>query len=184
MASEHPTNPLDDRRIAQEEGYFHKQNQEAAEKLKARLGLESSGIDDKDLVAKLAGADFDADSSRVLYMLPLLEVAWADGKIQAEERTQILSFAAERGIENTSKAYGLIEKWLAAKPSDSQFELAKSLIGPIVAHAKLNHPEARDWILKSSQKVAEATGGLFGFGFKMVSKDEAEVIAALAKKLK
>ncbi|PIR23239.1 MAG: hypothetical protein COV44_03800 [Deltaproteobacteria bacterium CG11_big_fil_rev_8_21_14_0_20_45_16] len=184
MPSEHPTNPLDDRRKAQEEEYFRKQNQEAAEKLKARLGLESSGIDDKELVAKLAEAGFDSDSSRALYMVPLVEVAWADGKMQGEERTQILSFARERGIDSTSKAYGLVEKWLNCQPSDNQYELAKSLIGPIVAHSKSNHPEAKEWVLKASQKVAEATGGLFGFGFKMVSKDEAEVIDRLSKKLK
>lgn len=184
MASDGPTNPLDDRRKAQEEDYFRKQNAEASAKMKAKQELEALGIKDDTLVEQLTKAGYGSDEARALFVVPLVEVAWADGKVQDEERKEILSLVSSRGIEEDSKAYELVQIWLTSKPTDKKFEVARSLLEPIFDQMKEKQSETAEWILESTRRVAEATGGLFGFGLNMISKEEAKVIEKISEKLK
>jgi hypothetical protein len=96
--------PLDDRRKAQEEDYFRKLNAEAAAKLKAKSDLAQAGIQDSSLIEHLTKAGFDSDSARALYLLPLVDVAWADGRVQKEEQSEILGLMEKAGISKDSKA--------------------------------------------------------------------------------
>jgi len=183
MASDRPVNPLDDKRKAQEEEYFRQQNAEAAARMRAKMALEAAGVEDHVLRDELLAAGFDADKARALFILPLIDVAWADGRVQDEERKEILSFVEQRGIEKNSGAFRLVSGWLETKPTDRSYQRATELLAPIVTEIQKKNPDLKDWILKASTQVAEATGGLFGFGLKMTSKEEQAVIEKLAKKL-
>ncbi len=174
--------PLDDRRKAQEEDYFRKANAEAAAKLKAKLDLTNAGIQDQALVDHLVKAGFDSDSARALYLLPLVDVAWADGRVQKEEQKQILSALEKHGVESTSKAYQIVTRWIERGPSDESFMQARSLLEPIVAELKKSGKDVSSWILEASEKVASVTNNLFGLGSKMISKEERSYLETLAKK--
>lgn len=176
------SNPLEERRIAQEEQYFHKQNQEAAARLKLKAELNELGIDDNNLIDALGKAGFDRDSARVLMFIPLLEVVWADGKAQYEEKTEVLRLANEKGIDAESKAYALLSSWLSKKPSDEAFTTGQTLLAPIIKNIKEKHPDARAWVLESSKTIASSAGGLFGFG-NLVSSEEEAVLKNLTDKL-
>lgn len=184
MAFDEKTNPLDDRRKASEEEYFRKQSQEASEKIKAKQALAAEGITSDQLLQELTKSGFDADSARILYLLPMLEVAWSDGRVQEEERLAILSFAEERKITQDSKAYALLETWTKTDPRQKlQFQKASALLAPLVENLKSSgKAEGADWMIEAAKQVAEATGGFFGFGDK-ISGEEEMALRAISKKL-
>ena len=178
----HDRNPgiLDDRRKAQEEEYFRKQNAALAQKLKDREALKSQGISDEHLIDELTKAGFGADAARALVFVPLIQMAWADGRVQDEERQMIEKLAQQRAIEPDSEAMGLITRWMSAEPRDEKYLQAKTLLEPMVDEInRAGHPELGTWILSAAEKVAEATGGLFGFGAK-ISKEEKELMKEIS----
>lgn len=177
-------NPLEGRRKAQEEDYFRKQNDEAKRKLAAKQALQEFGINDQDLMKKLLEAGFSADSARALFLVPLIEVAWADGQVQEDERRAVLELMKQREIEEGSEAYRCASDWLETKPTDQKFRVASELLKPVVDELKKSGQDTSEWILEAAQKVANATGGLFGFGWNMISKEEKEILVKLSKQLK
>ena len=85
-----PVNPSDE-----EERYFHEREQEQRAALRDKLNSNAKDLaeqeaiaadvksDDPAIVAKIKALGFDGDTSKVFPLLPLVHVAWADGKIQA-----------------------------------------------------------------------------------------------------
>jgi hypothetical protein len=176
--------PLEDRRKAQEEDYFRKANAEAAAKLKAKADLTNAGIQDTSLVEHLLKSGFDSDSARALYLLPLVDIAWADGRVQKDEQTQILKLMEDRGIAKDSKAYAMMTRWIEKGPSDESFLQARTLLEPIVQELKKSGKDVSNWVIEASEKVAAVTNSLFGLGSKMVSKEERAYLDALVTKIK
>ena len=97
-------NPLDQREKGLEEAFFRKHNRDLLEKLRRKTDEASrreqlislSGISDQSLLDKLVAAGLDAGSLAALGLVPLLQVAWADGKVQPQEREALLEAAKER----------------------------------------------------------------------------------------
>jgi hypothetical protein len=176
--------PLDDRRKAQEEDYFRKLNAEAAAKLKAKSDLAQAGIQDSSLIEHLTKAGFDSDSARALYLLPLVDVAWADGRVQKEEQSEILGLMEKAGISKDSKAYAQMIRWMEKGPSDQSFLQARSLLEPIVAELKKSGKDVSSWVLEAAEKVAGVTNSLFGLGSRMISKEEKAYLDSLVGKIK
>ncbi len=58
---------------------------------------------------------------RALMLLPLVYVAWADGKIEHVELTRILEFAQAR-LHMTPGTVEVLERWLHEPPSQSYVE--------------------------------------------------------------
>ncbi len=173
-------NPLDPMRKATEEEYFRQRNAELSAKIKARAGLKEAGVQDDGLAQQLTEAGFDKDSVRALFLLPLIDVAWADGRVEDEEKREVLSVAQSRGIEKTSTAWKMLETWLSQGPRDSTFLNARVLLEP--ALLDLKSKGGSGWILEAAERVALAAGGIFGLGQK-ISSDEKAAIEKLAKKL-
>lgn len=173
--------PLKPVEKAHEEEYFRKQNAELAAKLKSRLQMSQAGVKDDGLASELTQAGFNKDSVRALFIVPLIDVAWADNHIQPEERAEILKIVEAKGIEKTSEAYSLISGWLEKKPSDEKYVRAQILLKPAIEDLKKSGQGA-DWILDAATKVAEATGGLFGIGFR-ISKEERDVLRKISDRL-
>jgi hypothetical protein len=173
--------PLDPLRKSNEEEYFRKQNANLAAKLKGRLDMQKAGVKDDALSEALIEAGFDKDSVRALFIVPLLEVAWADDEIQPEERDEVLKVLKERGIEKGSRAFDLVSRWLSEGRENSLYLRAKTLVEPLLGHTESN----ATWILEASKRVAEATGGLFGLGIGIkTSIAEEKIIRKIAERLK
>jgi hypothetical protein len=183
MSSDNHANPLDSRRKAQEEDYFRKKNAEAAEKLRAFHALQQTGVSDEGLVKILLEAGFDSDGIRALFLQPLVEVAWADGRVQSDEKEMILKFAKERGIEETSLAHRLLLLWIEKGEKEKTFLQAKTLLGPMIEDQKTSGEDASAWILGAVEGIAKVTNNLFGFGFSNISKEEKEFIQNLSSRL-
>jgi hypothetical protein len=115
---------LADRRKALEDAFFAKQDT----KLVARLRQErerslaiaalkgASSIEDPDLLGRLVDLGIDARSWTALALVPLVEVAWADGRVEPKERDAILAMARQHGVAPGSPGDALLESLLAQRP--------------------------------------------------------------------
>jgi len=69
----------------------------------------------------LAELGLKRSSYRALMLLPLVYVAWADGKIEHVELTRILEFAEAR-LHLTRDTTAVLKRWLHEAPSQSYVE--------------------------------------------------------------
>src|SRR5262245_47482253 len=119
-----------------EKEYFHKQDQALLEKLRKRAGLSDIAraladklkVDDPDLVQRAIALGIAPGSGSSLLLAPLVQVAWAEGKVSPAERKTILAIATAGGLEASSPAQALLQKWLETRPPDELFEVALAVI--------------------------------------------------------
>lgn len=185
------TNPLEDLRKSREEEFFRKREKELLEKLQKRQAEEAErsrlaaavGTPDAEVLSLLAELGFSAETVSVLHLVPLLEVAWADGSVSTAERRTILEAARLRGVAEGSPAHARLVEWLDRRPTGDLFERARAVVRAVVAAQPAAQREAttRD-LLAYSTAVAEASGGLLGLGRK-VSDEEAALLEKLTAAL-
>lgn len=133
-------------------------------------------VDDASLIARIRALGFDGDTARVFDLLPLVHVAWADGKIQRAERASILRVLTMRGIAQKDEAWIFVEALLEQQPSDEYMQLTLQLLRDVVAHGG----KSADTIVELCGNVANAAGGLFGLREAM-SDEEASTLAEVAE---
>ena len=183
---------LGDRKKALEDSFFAKENARLLERLRgeektreARETLrEVSGIASDELLEKLCALGIEADTWAAVSVAPLVEVAWADGKIEAAERTAVLSAAEGDGVAPGSAPYELLEGWLDRRPDGRLLEVWGAFIVGLCAEIGESERAAlRDQIMGRARRVAEAAGGFLGLGSK-VSPEEEVVLSELEKAFK
>ena len=131
------TKTLDDRRRALEDSFFEKESEKLLTDLRAksereiqrRALAEVTKLQDEDLLDHLIDAGIRAETWLAIWLVPLVEVAWADREMAAEEREALLNAAAEHGIEADSDARRLLEVWLARRPGPKLREAWTEYIG-------------------------------------------------------
>jgi hypothetical protein len=162
---------LEDRKRSLEEAFFAKQNQELVQRLRSRQEREerthairqASGIEDPDLLARLVDLGLGPDTVAALSLVPLIEVAWADGDVHPKERQAVLQAAAESGVETGSTAADLLESWLARRPDPALLTAWKEFVRSLSSELAPDARRAlRDDVLGRAERVAEAAGGLLG----------------------
>ncbi len=187
-------NILDKRKNASEEEYFRKQEKELVEKMQMdktreseRLEMASAlGTADADIVSALQELGYTPATVPLLYLVPLIQVAWAEGSVSKHERTLILEAAHARGIEFGSTAYECLSEWLDARPTEEFFERTLRVISALLETLPPEQREnsKRD-LVSYCAKVAEASGGFIGFlgSSHRVCTEERELLARIATEL-
>jgi len=158
---------------SREEEYFRRKDRELVEKLRqaavaseGRKALEdSSGIHDPAMLQELEALGFTPATVALLPIVPIVQIAWAEGGVSPEERALILQFARERGIAAGSAADGQLADWLAQRPSEEVFARATRLIAAMLEQpaGEGNALRAED-LLRRCEEIAAASGGILGFG--------------------
>ena len=111
-------------------------------------------------------------------IVPLVEVAWADGSIQAKERDAILAAAKESGIEPGSANYQLLDSWLQHKPGDELMDVWKAYAHALHESLSADVADAlKQRMIARTRAVAEAAGGFLGLG--AISKSEKAILDEL-----
>jgi hypothetical protein len=179
---------LADRRKALEEAFFAKQDAKLIEQLRAdrekQLAIDAlkgaSSIDDPELLEKLVDLGIDARSWTALALVPLIEVAWADGRMEAKERDAVLAAAREHGVPLDSPGHALLENMLATRPDAAVFAAWGGYVTELAANFTAEERDAmRARLVERARKVARSAGGMLGIG--AISEAEKRVIAALEK---
>jgi uncharacterized membrane protein YkoI len=101
---------LGDRRKALEEEFFAKQNQRLLRQFRETMAVKAkhealaaaSGITDAAVLEQLAAVDLSSETMAALALVPLVEVAWADGTLDAKERSALLAAAEDAGLSQDS----------------------------------------------------------------------------------
>jgi hypothetical protein len=182
---------LSDLRRAREEEYFRKQEQAILEEQRrqGQREVEKSiigamiGIADEHLKTELLDEGFTADKIPLLYLIPALEVAWADGSVSDSERRCLLEFACLQGANKDSPAHKQLLAWLEERPSAELFTSTLRLVGSLVRAQSPREGEATLTTITSyCSRIAEASGNWHGLGSN-VSRTESQVLDTLVSYL-
>ncbi len=165
---------------ASEEEYFRKKEQELVEKLKKkaaaeahRKGLaEAVGLDNKQILDVLQDMGFDRSTVTLLFLFPLLQVAWSDGNVSDEERALILKAARTHGVEEGSAAHKHLDVLLRTPPAPILFDRALTVIQDLLRFQKGEAKQSTSTkLIDACEKVAAASGGFLGLGPKVSAKE-------------
>jgi hypothetical protein len=151
----------------------------AAARLAARTTLASAvGTDDGSIIDRLEQLGFTGESAKVIDLLPLIHVAWSDGRIQKGERATILAIVESRGIAPSSEACLLVEALLERRPSETFLAESLALLRDL---SRASGRDASD-VVDLCATVAESSGRLLGFGAG-ISRDERALVEHIATAL-
>ena len=115
-----------------ENEFFYKVDQVLKRKFREQQDAEhtreslaaASGISDDTVLEELRLARIRAESLAAVSLRPLIQVAWADGRLAEQERSAILSTAQEDGMSEDQPACQLLGQWLERAPDSKLFELS------------------------------------------------------------
>jgi hypothetical protein len=178
---------------ALEEEYFRKKDRELVEKMRRTAAADQArgdlskqtGISDAAVLAELQELGFTGETVILLPLMPVLELAWAEGGITAAERHMLVSLARSRGIAEGSAADRQFTSWMAERPAPDIFAKAARLISALLESGA---PAAKgltaDQLVKYAEQIASASGGLLGLPIRAISMEERDLLARITNDLK
>src|SRR5687768_9643607 len=181
-----------ERERALEDEYFRRKDKELIEKMRkaaaadvarAEMG-KRTGLADPELLQELEALGFTPETVILLPLVPIVQVAWAEGGVSAAERELIVKLARARGISEGSSADAQLKEWLDRRPSDRVFTDATRLIQAMLDAP--GHPGisvTADDLVKQAEAIASASGGMLGI-IGRVSAEERELLKTLAARLR
>jgi hypothetical protein len=179
---------------ALEEEYFRKKDRELVERMRqaaaaatARAEMErSTGLSDPVLLQELQELGFTPATVNLLPLVPVLEVAWAEGGITAAERELIEQLARSRGIDEASPAGRQLREWMASRPDTAVFQRAGRLIAAMLdsGSGETARGLTTNDLVAYCEQIAGASGGIFGTRLRSVTGEERALLTRIASELK
>ncbi|MEO5739811.1 MAG: hypothetical protein ABIS29_04360 [Vicinamibacterales bacterium] len=174
-----------------EDEYFHRKEREVIDKMRVRAAAEEqrrllgekAGVADEEVLRDLQDLGYTPETVMMLYLVPVIQTAWAEGGISQKERDLIVKAARSRGITEGTPCDQQLNMWLSKRPSDEMFEKTLRAIRTILHAQPADAREASEKNLMSlATAIASASGGLVGF--RAVSEEERQILAHIADELK
>jgi hypothetical protein len=141
---------------------------------------KASGIENNAVLEKLVELEVRPETLASLSLIPLVEVAWADGSVSKKEEASVLKAAVAMNIKAGSVAYDLLRQWLQNKPAAAMLEAWAHYVQGLCE--KLTEEEKsslKKEIIGHACEVARASGGVLGIG--AISEEEKAVLARFDK---
>ena len=166
---------------ALEDEFFYRVDKKLGEEMRAKMAAEAQkqalasacGLLDDRLLETLVAAKITAESLVALTLVPLVRVAWVDGKMDEREREAVLAAAHENECPRGSAGHTLLQRWLNEQPPESLFETWQEYTRALCANLPdSSRDELRQQIVQNVRNVAEAAGGILGI-HRISSKEEA-----------
>jgi len=189
MEERMPTDSFEQRRQGLEDEFFADRERELVEKLRKTLTVEQrreelrtiSGIADEKVIDTLMEMHLNGDTFAAFGLFPLVEVAWADGKVDDREREAFLTAAAEQGITPGSPGHDALRIFIEEAPREDARKAWLAWAEAVSAKlAPAERREVREGLVKRARTIAEASGSILGFT-NPVSANEERVIARIEK---
>lgn len=187
---------LKERGRGEEADYFSRADAKLIEKIRERALVGEIAkalaaklrVDDAELVRRVTDLGLNQETGPAILLAPLVQVAWAEGRVTEAERAAVLELAASRGVTAGTPVHNKLLEWLRERPSDALFETAMEVMR--VGFSVLP-PQERDEriqaLVAACRRVAAASGGglaqLLGIR-DSVSGEEDLVLDAIATKLR
>lgn len=182
---------LHERSRGLEEAFFARADRELLARLRAvrtaheqkAVLREATGIADDDVLTHLLDLGLSAETIAAVALVPLVQVAWADGRLDRREREVVLTSARESsGLAAGSLAYRLLEGWLDERPDPRLFEAWQGSVHALAeSMADETRQRFRADLLQRVRLVAQAAGGLLGLG--RISQAERDAVSSIEQAL-
>lgn len=178
---------FEERRKSLEEQFFAKREQSLVENMRRALDQEQpretlrqiTGIQDDKVIDTLVSLHVDRDTLAAFALYPLVEVAWADGKVDEAERAAFLKAVGEHGLSPDSPGHKALRTFLTETPREEArqawFMWARALRDRL---DPAERRKLREGLVTRARTVAEASGGFLGLG-KRVSAAEQAILAKI-----
>jgi hypothetical protein len=155
----------------EEEKYFEAKESEWRDEVRREKRLEAirrqerEGIADAlhttdDVAEEALELGFDQDTARVLPLVPLIQMAWADDSVSSAESRTVRELAKRFGLEPESEAFEFLRLMLSERPSDLFFERVNRVVRHLITENTQNWDQ--DSLVELVEEVARASGGFFG----------------------
>ncbi len=139
-----------------------------------------TGIDDPVLLERLRAAGFHESNVYALTWLPIAMVAWASDGVSADEVSAARLVNLYAMFTGNAESTQLFREWLREKPSDQLIKLWEDVISWQIDNLDDDsQTQTGAAVLYIARKVAEASGGLLGFG--QISTAEQRVLNRIRK---
>lgn len=180
---------LSERGQTLEDSFFHQRDRELLAKLKEAAGAgdirkelaSALGIDDEAVIDKLVELNIKPETALAISMVPLVQVAWADGAVQDAERDAVVAAAEKSGIAADTPAYKILKSWLSNKPGDDLATAWQAYMQSISGTlTDVERESVKKATLQRARTVAGVAGGILGLGSKFSGSEKA-VLDDLAK---
>jgi hypothetical protein len=178
---------------ALEEDYFRKKDRELVEKMRRAAAADQArgdlskqtGVSDPAVLAELQELGFTADTVILLPLVPVLELAWAEGGITPAERQLLVSLARSRGIAEGSAADRQLTAWMETRPAPAVFANAGRLIAALLSSGGgVVQGLSAGQLVAYCEQIASASGGLLGLPVRAISMEERNLLTRIADDLK
>jgi tellurite resistance protein len=171
-----------------EDAFFQERDKVLIENLKKMQAMKEtkeslgrvSGITNDKVLEKLVGLGVRPETLAPLSVIPLVEVAWADGSISKEEEAAVLKAAQSKGIQSGSIEFDLLREWLEKKPPANLLDAWVHYIEGLCEQLPAAEKETmKKEIMGGALAVAETSGGLLGIN--KISPEEKAVLTKMEK---
>ena len=177
-----------------EEEYFRRKDRELIERMRNARAAEhargeisrKTGLQDPELLQQLQELGFTPETVDLLPLVPVLEMAWAEGEITAAERTLIVKFARNLGVAEHSAGDEQLQQWIEIRPDDTVFRGATRLIAAMLESGSnfAGRSLTADDLVAYLEEIATASGGILGLRLMSVSSEERALLTRIASELK
>jgi hypothetical protein len=177
---------LGDRVRTLEDEFFRKEDEQLMQRLRELKEKEASrealarasGITNPAILDALHHLGIRPEIMGALSVVPLVEVAWADGTLDAKEKQAILEGAAKAGTAPGSVDHELLRSWLEHKPDPKLLTAWTHMVQGLCEQLGSQQAAAlRTGLVERARAVAKASGGFLGRG--SISTAEEDMIARL-----
>lgn len=127
------------------------------------------------------------DYRKLVPLVPLVQTAWAEGRITNRERHLVFEAAARQGIQPDTTAHLRLSEWLTLHPTDEFYDSALNVLEQRWKTLDANEKNRRRAdLLGDCTRIAEASGGERDFpsGGARICNEEIAVVSSIAKKLR
>jgi hypothetical protein len=155
---------LEDSFFANENAKLLKELREvSAREEKRKEFREYLNIDSEEIIDALVELEVEPETLIAFSLVPLVEVAWADGEIQPKERDAIIQAAIERGVEEGSPTCDLLRNWLQTKPDPRLLEVWRGYVEAVMGSlGERSRAHLKSGTMGRARAIAEAAGGFLG----------------------
>lgn len=181
---------LNEMSLSLQDAFFRKEDEKLIENLRMMRKLSESkealrnvsGITDEHLLARLVELEVRPETLASFALVPLIEVAWADGTIDPKEKEAFLKAAESVGFGFGSVDHTLLEEWSTIRPDAVLFTAWEHFAGDLCKNLSAEDKAVlKKDILDHATAIAKASGGILGMG--AISSEEKAVIERLDRAL-
>jgi hypothetical protein len=182
-------NPLGERGRALEDEYFRRVDRERLDRARQTSALDEerhelaavTRLDPRDVEA-LQARGFTPETISLLPLVPLIQVAWAEGAITDDERAMIVQLARARAIAEGSAADQQLAAWLSERPQGIFADSSRMVGAMLERSASVVDGLTVETLLEYCERVAAVSGGFLGL--RRVDVREQELLTSIARNLK